>query len=316
MKSLKPFLKTTSLLITISFAVLFGAVTVHAAKTHDFKGAASAAGAATIALAPAVVTGKEKESANADSGELTAAGQALTQFVSGMRDQVNAMLKGLPPLEQFETSQELSYGLRSIQSYANQLIEFANNVTTKINDITSKAVALAESGEARIKDSGLYVLKADAEAAQNSALDKLKQDMKAEFQAERQREVAVSARRNELSKDAEVTKTIPAAAIAHINAEVLAAEDYKNQLPKIKGRLDKISGAGVRVDVHNDFLAEMMALPLDEASEKVVDTRCESVKNLIAATASRGTGTASAAAQQPIPAGTGVETRTGTPRIF
>jgi ElaB/YqjD/DUF883 family membrane-anchored ribosome-binding protein len=227
------------------------------------------------------------------------------------------MLAGLPPLEQYEAAQELSYGLRSLQSYGKQLASQAENLKSSIQATLAKmkekySSSAQANAQAALLATGDYVKKSDHEAAINAALDTKTKELRSAFEAEAALKETVSKRRAEIRAGFSDLPAEAAEKISNaISAEVLGADNYKESVDAIKARIGKVREIGLDPAKAADFTAEVAALPLGEEGDKTVAARCEQVKQLIgaattkAATATASSGAASATASRQIPVGGG-----------
>jgi hypothetical protein len=241
---------------------------------------------------------------------------SLLSSLDGIRDQCNAMLAGLPPLEQYEAAQELSYGLRSLQSYGRQLASQAENLKSSIKATLAKMKerydsSAQASARAALLATGEYVKKADHEAAINAALDSKAKELRTAFEAETVLKETISQRRAEIRAG---LSDLPAEAaekiVNAISAEILGADNYKESVEAIKGRIGKVREIGLDPAKAADFTAEVVALPLGEEGDKTAAARCEQVKQLIGAATTKAasataSSSASATACRQIPVGGG-----------
>ena len=64
---------------------------------------------------------------------------AFLASVAKIKDQANAALAGLPPLEQHEASSEISYGIRSLQRYGAELATQAESLNGMVEKFHAEA---------------------------------------------------------------------------------------------------------------------------------------------------------------------------------
>jgi hypothetical protein len=291
-------------------AALFVGLPVVAATTLTHKGKEAAVCAAAPLAVTAAATQKKEVTATADINSGTSGGTTIDQRVDdepitsllasidGLRDQCNTMLAGLPPLEQYENAQELSYGLRCLQSYGKNLANMAAEMKTRITAVKAKIMANAEAAakanaEAALLATGGYVKKTDADAALSQAVTNKETEVRNAFAAEQQKQQRVTARRAELIE----AKTLPASVVNAISAEMIAAENYKEAVGMVAERVTKIRAIGLDPEKAAEFTAEMVNLPYTDDGKATFTKRVESVQKLMGATAT-GTATASATASK------------------
>ena len=230
---------------------------------------------------------------------------SLMASIDDVYGKCNAMLAGLPPMEQYEAAQELSYGLRCLKSSGQALVDMTASLKTKISAIAAKVsakvtAAAKANAESALLTGGLYVKKTDADAALTQAVSAKETEVRNGFAAERQKEVTVTARRAALIEK----KVLPAALANAISAEILGADNFAETIETLKTkRFPLIKGAGLDPEKATDFTAEIFALPLTDDGNTQVAARCDSVKKLIAATAAIGNAPATASKEFPVGGG-------------
>lgn len=236
------------------------------------------------------------------SGEFSP--EAFGNMVQQLRDQINAMLAGLPPLEQFEAASELSYGLRSIQNSAANMLELAENLTDNMTNFAAKLKAdAAASAETALIGKGEYVKKTDATTAQDTAVNAAKEEVRNEVKTAAETKEKVTAARAKLVTDKVVSQPVADA----LSDDFFKADGYDGRLTKLTARLSKLKDE--KLDKSDDFVSEMAALPLDDNGDKTFEARIKSVKSLVGASASRGKQTpATIGAVPPAATGAGSET--------
>ena len=214
---------------------------------------------------------------------------AFSQFLVDLRAQINAVLQGMPPLEQFEASAELSYGLRSLQNTAASLMEMAEGLGAQMTKYTAALKTGAEAvAETALIAKGEYVKKTDAETAQTAAVAAKEAEVKASLQTAQTEQTEGEARRTKLVAD-KITTAVVAGALP---IEFFKVDGYEGRIVKLAARLKKLTDAKL---VAEPFVAEMVAIPLDDAGDKTFEARVTSVKSLISVTATRGSGGSAAA---------------------
>lgn len=221
------------------------------------------------------------------NAEITA--EELTNIFVNLRAEINAMLSGLPPVEQFETAPELVYGLRTFRNAAAQFLEIQEAMSTAMKKYATQAQAKAEAAaEAALIAKGDYVKKTDAETAQATAVSTAEEKVRSDAKTEKETKDKVAAARAKLVTD----KVVVLAVANAIPDEFFKEEGYSDRLTKLNARLKVLTDAKLTTEV---FVSEMAAIPLDEAGETTFKARVESVKSLVGAKASRGPATPPAA---------------------
>lgn len=230
------------------------------------------------------------------NGEFTP--ESFLNTVKQLHDQVNSMLAGLPPLEQFEASSELSYGLRCLRNSALNFVEMAAALDGVVKQYAAKITSQAEAAaEAKLLEKGEYVKKTDSEAAVQAAGEKKEKEVKDALEAENTAKTKVVAARAKLVEDKTCTQAVADA----LPADFFKDEGYADRVTKLTARLKKLTDEKLTAD---EFVAEMAALPLDEAGDKTFDARVKSVKSLVASSSSRA-GSGSQANPLAVGAGSG-----------
>lgn len=212
--------------------------------------------------------------------------QQFLDFITQLKTQANATLKSLPPLEQFEASQELSYCFRSLTAQANNLIEFADNATKSLTLMVGKikdgASAEAKSG---LIASGEFISKADHEAAVAAGKISKETEVRTAIEAESRTRQTVAERRQKLIAD----KVLPAIAAERLSETVLAADDFAASAGKVAARLKKFADIGITAEKAPSVVGEVAALALDDAGEALLMHRLKFCQEAGASSA-RGTG--------------------------
>lgn len=220
------------------------------------------------------------------SGNAEISGEELAKMFSDLRANINAMLSGLPPVEQFEAAPELVYGLRTMRSAAAQLLEIQDALGNAMQKYASQIQAKAESNaETKLLAKGEYVKKTDAETARDQAVNAAKEEVRTEINTESEAKQKASSARTKLVTD----KVLSQSAADALPEEFFKAEGYDDRLVKLKARLKTLADNKLVNEQSEPFVAEMVALPLDEAGDKLFEGRINSVKSLVGAKASRGT---------------------------
>lgn len=216
-------------------------------------------------------------------------------FCAELKAKANAVLATLPPIEQFEANQELSYGIRSVQRYANELKETAENLEGKMNQFATKAeeaaaAAAAATAEAtllaKVDSNGkpLYIKAAESEGAVTAAVLAKETEVKTAMTAEFEKKNKISQRRIKLVSD----KTLPAIAASNISDAVLGADNADAGIEKVKERLARLKKLGLTEANCESLVGQAASLAVDEAGEKAFNASLATVE--AAVKASRGTG--------------------------
>jgi hypothetical protein len=202
--------------------------------------------------------------------------EAFVQMVQDLRAQVNAMLAGLPPLEQFESAQELAYAFRVLTTNAANMLELMESMRASMDQISQKVKVDAEKGaEAKLLEGKEYIKKADADAAATAAADQREKDVRAGLEDEAKALREGETRRTKLVADKVLSETAAKA----LPADFFKADGYEGRVSKLTARMAKLKAA--KVDHAEPFVAEMLEVAFDEAGDKIVDRRIENVKSVV-----------------------------------
>jgi cell division protein FtsB len=210
--------------------------------------------------------------------------EGFAEAIRNLEAQINAMLGGLPPLEQYEAASELSYGMRCLRNSAANLITMSSSLSEAVKAYAAKVASQAEaSAEAKLLEKGDYIKKTDSEAAVKAAAELKEKEVKDGIEAADAAKTKVLAARAKLVED----KTCTLAVANALPPDFFKEEGYADRVAKLTARLKKLTDDKLTAD---EFVAEMAALPLDEAGDKIFESRVKSVKSLVASSASRGAG--------------------------
>jgi hypothetical protein len=214
------------------------------------------------------------------NGEFTP--ETFADMVKALRDQVNSMLAGLPPLEQYEAASDLSFGMRALQNSAANLIQLATGLEDAVKQYATKLTGEAEQkAEAKLLEKGEYVKKTDAETAQQTALTAKEKEIKDGIESASKEKERVTAARTKLVE----AKVCSKAAAEALSADFFKEEGYNDRLTKLTARLKVLVDNKIS---HSDaFVAEMVGIPLDAEGDKTFEARVNSVKSLVGSSASR-----------------------------
>jgi hypothetical protein len=209
----------------------------------------------------------------------------LARMWANLRAEVNSMLQGLPPLEQFETAPELTYGLRTMRNALTQFLEMQEALSTAMQRYTAQATAKAEAAaEAKLIGTGDYVKKTDAETAQQAAVANKEKEIKDGLEAEKTTKAAIATQRSQLVTDKVCTELVANA----LSDDFFKADGYADRVTKLKARLKTL--ADNKLDKAEEFVKEMAGIGMDEAGDKTFDSRVNSIKSLVSSSASRAGG--------------------------
>jgi hypothetical protein len=199
---------------------------------------------------------------------------SFADMVNQLRDQVNAMLAGLPPLEQFDASQELAYAFRCLTQSAANFLEVSEAIKSSASRLAKSVQAKAEQeAEAKLLQAGEFVKKVDADAAATAAADKREQDVKGKLEAAATAKREGDARRQKLIDD----KVLSANVTAALPEEFFAADGYDARVAKLTARVKTLTEKTLNAE---EFMADVLALPTDENGDKTFEARVKSVESL------------------------------------
>jgi len=216
---------------------------------------------------------------------------AFIAAIAGIKDQANAMLAGLPPIEQFEATSDIAYGIRSLQRYGNELVQTANNLSSKVAGFAAEATTLI-TAEAKGKAQedllalGEFIKKVDAEAAQGLVLAAKETELRTAFTAERQLEKTVKDKRAKLVAD----KVMPLVVAEMISDAVLGDEKADDKVAAIGARLKKLTDLGLTAESAPKVFAEVAGIPLDAAGDAIFNTRFDTIQEARGAASGSGAG--------------------------
>ncbi len=216
---------------------------------------------------------------------------AFLVSIHSIKDQANAMLAGLPPLEQFEASADLSYGIRSLQRYGNELVAAADNISSKVSGFAAQATeTITAEANAKAQEvllaAGEFIKKVDAEAAQGLALQGMEKQMRETFTAERVAETKVKTKRAALVAG----KTLPLVVAEALPDALLGGETVDADVVKIGARLKKLTDMGLTAEGAPKVFAEVAGISLDDAGEAIFNTRIETIQEARGTTKGKGGG--------------------------
>lgn len=199
--------------------------------------------------------------------------QKLLQLHAELRTNANAALKTLPPIEQFEANQELSYGLRCMRNMGQEMAEQLERLNKWLTADTEGAFAAAEKAVLSAAIAAGDVLpKADHEAAITAARDGAAKatadDLTAKFEAQ----LKAAGKRNSLLKD------LPTVVAEKIPDAVLLSAEAGAAIETIKARLNTLAGFGTTAETAAEFVAEVATLPTDAAGTLLFDTRTAPIR--------------------------------------
>lgn len=209
-------------------------------------------------------------------------GEDLAIMFTELKAQVNALLSGLPPVEQFEAAPDLVYGLRTMRNAAAQLLEIQDALGTTMQKYATQAQAkAAANAEAKLIEKGEYVKKTDAETARDTAVNAAKEEVRTEVKTAGEVKEKVAAARAKMVTDKVATQS----AVDALPEEFFKTEGFEDRVTKLKARLATL--VSKKLDKSEDFVAEMAALGFDEAGQKTFDARIKSVESLVSSRSSR-----------------------------
>jgi len=201
--------------------------------------------------------------------------ELLKQALAGLRTRANEALKGLPPLEQSESSSELAYGIRCMERVTRDLEGVMGGVEEQLSAIESLRASEEERVKAEIRSellsSGEYIAKADSEAAVETAEQAKETALRGEFQREQETAKTIADRQSALREK------LPTGVVDKLPTEVLSSESFDTDRVKLEERFKKCSDLGIKSE---GFLAEVAGLALDAAGDAAFDARLEVVADL------------------------------------
>lgn len=288
-KMKKTFLKITSS-IPVSLLLVAVAMVGVGVGFHDWRLAGAVAGIALWPMAPALVAGPFCDTPGfigqykviAMNGEFTA--ETFSAAISQLRDQINGMLAGLPPLEQYEAASELSYGMRALRNSAANLVTLAGSLEESVKQYATKLTTQAEqTAEAKLLEKGEFVKKTDAQTATNTAVEAKEKEVRAAVENDKKEVARVTAARAKLVTDKICSEPVANA----LSVEFFKQDGYGDRVAKLTARMKKLADNKLTAD---EFVQEMAALPMDDAGDQTFESRVKSVQSLVSQSATRGGG--------------------------
>ena len=208
---------------------------------------------------------------------------AFLASIQGIKNQANAMLAGLPPLEQFEAASDISFGIRSLQRYGADLVENAENLAGQMNDFAAQvnaqaAATAAASAETALLATGGYVKKADAEAALSAAVEEAKRGTRAAITAEQETAARIAAKRAELV----TSKLLPAVTAEKLSDALLTGATADADIAKIQTRCGQLGEIGVTAEAAPAIFEELAGIPVTAEGDALFAGRLVTVRQLAA----------------------------------
>ena len=205
--------------------------------------------------------------------------EPFLQFLKDLRASINAQLKALPPLEQFEAASQLSWPLRQLQEYGESLTNQIGEIQSKVERFVSEqAERLRAEVRSELASSGEFVLKADAETAASTARADGERAAREAIQAEIAETNTLRERRAKVVTDG----VIPAVLAERLGDEIFRGEDFMDRVNKVGERAQKISKLGLAPEGVNAALAEMASIPVDESGDAVFEGRLATIQQIAA----------------------------------
>jgi hypothetical protein len=225
----------------------------------------------------------------------------FAQSIESLRSQVNAMLDGLPPLEQFEVTPELAYAFRCLTTSAANFLELSESIKATAARYAASVKAKADQdAETALLGKGEHIKKTDADAAATKAADDRETAVRASIADEAKADGEVTARRTKLVTD----KVLPQLAAEALPKEFFKTEGYEDRVAKLTARVGKLTAKKLTAE---PFVAEMVQIPLDEAGDKIFDSRVTAVESLSSSAARGGERQAGSRAALPSDGGRSAE---------
>lgn len=222
---------------------------------------------------------------------------ALITAMSELKTKADSALKGMGPLDQYQGAQEVGYAINSL-NYSKEVVE---DMLVKANSIMEKYDATIADAAAPIAatlidekiTAGELVRKTDFDIAIDGAEKKGEQVATARFEAEKKAEVAIAARRTEVS----AAHGQPVADA--LTPEILAAEEFDTKIkPEIARRVEAVNKLGiVAAEKPEQYKDILICGKFDDEGSAEFDKRITLITSLLPS----GTVAASAPAKKVIP---------------
>lgn len=221
-------------------------------------------------------------------------------LLQNFKNDTNTAMNSLPPLEQFEVSDELNWAFQRFQWFVEDLKErstvFETEMMSKFEAAEAQAAEAAENAvetaRAKLIEDNEFISQADHEVALQAAVDKAKQDALDEIQAQQESEKQAAERQSKLSE------TLPEGVTVTFPSELLSLEqaDFELASRKISDRLSKLSESGIQ---SAGAIREVCSLATDETGDTAFEAKLDTWKEL----SKTATVTQSAAKPFPKPSG-------------
>lgn len=206
--------------------------------------------------------------------------QAFLDLIKDMKAQANATLKAMPPIEQFQASQELAWCFESLQRQGNSLVEFAENLSKQIGEVANKITSTATAeAKTTLLASGELISKADHDAAVTAAANTRETEVRGAIASDAEKFKLLIVRRDKLVSD----KVLPAIAAERMPVVQLEGDGYLANAELVKGRLAKLIPFGITPETAAEAVAEIASIPLGEDGEKIFQGRFKLIESACSA---------------------------------
>jgi len=205
------------------------------------------------------------------------------QYITQATNKANAVLQGLPPIEQVEAASEAGFALRQARGAAQSVLACLADADAALNGIYAEAKSGKGDLASKINGLGAQL----AQAAVTAKLTGGEFFTKADFDAavENARSQAITAERTKVAKDSAAatliagrrTEVIASGLSAALldaatgtNAELLTGDDYLAKAAIITTRIGKLNALGI---VNEDALKDFAAIGLNQEGDAEFERR-------------------------------------------
>ncbi len=201
--------------------------------------------------------------------------ELIEQFIASAKTKANAALTGLPPIDQFQGSQQLVGIINTMEWFKSDLAR----VEEQFGGVVAKYdAAVKQAEDAKINaelEAGTIIKKSDADAAITAAKDQVRQEEEGKVAAERTRLSTIAARRTEL------TTAHGADAAAALPDDVLAAEAFDGVKTEVARRIGELEVIGITAASKREtFVGILAEAPFTEEGKATFDKQITRIKDI------------------------------------
>lgn len=199
----------------------------------------------------------------------------LDQFIASAKAKANAALTGLPPVDQFQGSQQVVGVINTMEWFKSDLARMEEQFA----GIAAKFdAAVKTAGDAKLAaalEAGEVIKKSDVDAAIATAKDQVRQEEEGKVAAERTRLSTITARR------AELTTAHGADAAAALPDDVVAAEAFDGVKTEVARRIGELEVIGITAAAKRETFAEILVeAPFTDEGKAAFDKQITRIKDI------------------------------------